>query len=307
MSSQNDHLKTKTRSKDPTRTITLRNQFSQALAKRFNQLKKDIKIKIVDEDYFGAQKETNKEYNTFTTNEYSYPNSPEKIAGFLSWLKIMQDQGILETTRTFQGEEVWINQYIQSAYKKGISQANADIRGMGFQNLVPVMTPELLNSTFALPVHEDAVNALYIRDFTSLEGITADMDAAISDVLAMGIAEGRSPAELARLINRKVDDIGIMRAKRLARTEIVRAHNIASINDYERLSEIIGEPILFEWWTANDGKVRPRHQAWHGKIMTKRAALSRLGEPNCRCTILPFLKSLHKDEVQPATIRKMAA
>lgn len=95
---------------------------------------------------------------------------------------------------------------------------------------------------------------LYTRTFNELKGITEAMDQQISRVLSEGMAQGLGPAKIARNITDRVDKIGITRARTMARTEVIRAHHVATINTY-REAQVEGVRVKAEWSTAGDMRV----------------------------------------------------
>ena len=288
------------RDRDPSLTLTLRTQLGSAFSGRFRAISAGARNKIVTENFFEAEVLPASNQN-IVTNQYSYPSSPSKVSEFLLYIeqmvqaKIFEREFIFGSVGTGSNYQEWYQTYIQTAYKKGLQQSRADLEKMGFGTLLPEASVAI-TAYLSMPVHIDALETVYIRMFESLKGITAEMSAQISSVLTQGIAEGRSPLELARLIANRIDKIGTTRAKKLARTEIVRAHNIAAINNYELLGTQISENLMAQYWTALDERVRSRHRQRHGRIISFQEARELIGEPNCRCSILPYLPSINEGE-----------
>lgn len=278
-------------SKDPTRTITLRNQFIADFQRRFLKLKRAITNYLVDQNRLDP-----------ITSNFEYRYTAEKHQLFMEWLKDQEKKGVLETIvryvpyRAATAEQPWINTYIWTAYQKGLARARMELRAEGYENIPTfMMTDDFISSPlFHAPFHAESLALSFTRTFTDLKGITEAMDVQISRVLAEGMAEGQPAREIARRINKKVDGIGIVRARVLARTETVRAYNEAQLNDYEGMQDIIEESILVQWWTSRDERVRhPRHTSRHAKIYRIEDARKLLGEPNCRCSVLPYMISVH--------------
>lgn len=286
------------RDNDPSLTLTLRNRMSSDFSRRHREISASQKSKIVDDLFFDAQVVSAANSST-VTNQYSYPSSPAKITEFMTYIQSMVDAKIFERIIIFDNVtspyQLWANTYIQTAYKRGLERSRSDLSRMGFANFLPEASVAA-TTYLSMPVHIDSLQSLYIRSFESLKGITAEMSAQISNVLTRGIAEGRAPLELARAISNRIDKIGITRSKRLARTEIVRAYNIASINNYELLNEQIEEDLKCQYWTALDERVRSRHRFRHGRIISFQEARELISEPNCRCVILPYIASINETE-----------
>ena len=282
-----------TRDQDPTRTITLRAAYVADMTRRFRELQRRIRTKLIDENFLEPVRVTN---NKLTINVFEYTNSAEKLDDFMTWLLVQEEQLILERV-TIPGalpltrnQVPWANTYLDSAYQKGIRQARADLGVAGVDPLV--VAPNSVLAAFNSPIHAETVELIYTRNFNELKGITNAMDQQISRVLAQGMVDGQGVAQIARNINNRVDKIGITRARLLARTEVVHTFNQAALNTYQSVGDFLGEEIYVKWWTARDADVRPRHRRRHGKIYVREDAQRLIGEPNCRCSLIPYVPSI---------------
>lgn len=278
--------------KDPTRTLTLRNMFVSQMNRRFRELQTAIRQYIIRDNRLDG----------ITTNApFEYRYASEKHAAFMAWLDEQEQLGILQRTRqivpyrTVPADMPWINEYIWTAYNKGLAQGRMELRAAGIDVPVFARTADFISSPlFHMPFHAEAIGLVFTRAFTDLKGVTDAMDTQISRVLASGMAEGLPTEQIARNINNRVQKIGMPRARTLARTEVVHAYNGSRLNDFEGMESIIEEEILVKWWTALDERVRhPRHTRRHAKIYRKNQARRLLGEPNCRCVLLPYMVSVH--------------
>jgi SPP1 gp7 family putative phage head morphogenesis protein len=130
------------------------------------------------------------------------------------------------------------------------------------------------------------------------------MDTQISKVLAQGIADGDSPAAIARKLNKVIGGgldlttktkAGIqrtipaqVRARTLARTEVIRAHHAATIQEYRNFG-LAGVKVQAEWSTAGFN-VCDKCASLEGKIYTLDEIEGLLPfHPNCRCIALPTI------------------
>jgi len=293
------------RDKDPTMTLTLRAKFVAQMNKRFRALKGAINKSIIDNDCFAIKKTVaNVALTPLGAKTFQYTKDPEKIKGFMTWLKGEEEKGILEISMvpSMMGPTgvPWTNVYIQSAYQKGIAQARIDMKQGGAP--IDTYTDQTLNMAFYQPFHADRVALIYTRAYNELKGVTEAMNQQISRELALGMARGDGPYRIAQLLNDRVDKIGIVRARLIARTETVHALNEAALNEYELLENMVGETVKVKWWTALDERVRSQHAAWHGKVMTRKVGRARIGAPNCRCALRPWLDSWDEEEQELAGI-----
>ena len=236
---------------DPTHTVTLRNVFAREMKRRFRELTKVIKVSVVDRDCFGLKSAVQgNQMNSTIPKQFNFGRSSDKVAAFMAWLQQQVEKGILDV-RIFNQvgsavESAWTNRYIYDSYKRGVLRARQEMLKVGMD--IPSMEETGgINATLSLPFHVDRLGLLFTRTFNDLKGITDEMDTLISRVLTQGIADGDSPLLLARklveVINNSGGDLSLVdslgrfisaerRAVILARTEIIRAHHVATIQEY---------------------------------------------------------------------------
>jgi SPP1 gp7 family putative phage head morphogenesis protein len=138
------------------------------------------------------------------------------------------------------------------------------------------------------------------------------MDSQISRILAQGLIDGDGPRLLARKLVAAIDGtnagtLGITdtlgrfipaqrRAEILARTEIIRAHHLATIQEYRNWG-VLNIKVLAEWKTAGDDRVCDKCNSLEGKIYTLDEIEPMLPRhPQCRCIVLPWIEELLKYE-----------
>ena len=277
---------------DPTRTLTLRKALVSALNKRFRALKGLVNESVITNDCFGLNITVNEALNP---GEFAFLTDPEKVQQFMEWFKTNITLGVLELSNTEQiGTAVnafWLNQYLTTSYKKGMQRARTELTKAGYA----VPSARSVSADFNLPIHADRVGLLYTRAYKGLKGITDEVDKQVSGVLAQGMAEGKGPREIAREINGRIDSIGKHRSTLLARTEIIRAHHHATIQEYKNWGAV-GVTVLAEWQTAGDSRVCERYNALARKktkfgngVYTLDQALGLIpNHPGCRCICLPL-------------------
>jgi len=284
---------------DPTRTTTLRNAFVRAMNKRFVQLRGVIRKAVVDDNCFGWT--TNPEIYTMTPpgqGAFAFPRSSDKVEAFMTWLRNQVDDGVLEIAKMEQlggaAEGAWTNMYIKDSYQRGVLRARAELKYAGYA--VPSIEQSGgLAISMSTPFHMDRLGLLYTRTFNDLKGITQAMDGQISRILAQGIADGDNPRLLASKLTKTIfgkqgdlaltDTLGRFvpaqrRAQTLARTEIIRAHHQATIQEYRNWG-LEGVKVKAEWSTAGFG-VCPECGALEGHKFTLDQIESMIPKhPNC--------------------------
>lgn len=272
---------------DPTRTNGTRIKYEAELVRRFSQLARDVRSAIVDDDALHLDDHDTLPINNAAKVDWPGRTPEAKVDAFRRWLRQKQKTGVLEIKRgttTKSGHKSWQDIYLQSAYQKGLAGAYGQVRKAGVS-----VSKDFVDAAFFRPIHADRVGLIYTRAYSELDGITRAVDARLSSILAQGMLEGRAPKKIAKDITDGIKSIGIARARKLARTEVVRAHSEATLNAYEE-SEIEGVNILSEFSTSADNAVCPKCEKLEGKEYTVAEARGIIPvHPNCRCTWLPVV------------------
>lgn len=114
---------------------------------------------------------------------------------------------------------------------------------------------------------------------------TKESRARVADIINTGIKEGKGVRETQKEL-REYFNQRKRHAELVARTETAKIQSIATTN---RLKEQGIEQI--QWITAEDERVRDAHAARHLKVYPVDNH-PELGEPNCRCTLSPFIEGV---------------
>lgn len=244
------------------------------MVRRFEELMRLITEVVEKDNGFGLA--TN-------AGRFAFERDQQKAAAFMKWLREQTRSGVLELK---PGESLrsvknpWTDKYITSAYQKGVANAAGKLRSAG-----ATVEDRWISASFFRPVHADRIAQIYTRSYRDLDGITKAMDKRISETLALGLAEGRSPRDLARDLRREVEAIGITRARTLARTEVIAAHSEANLTAFEEAG-VQGVEVEAELSTATDAC--PLCEALEGKEYTIAEARGLIPvHPNCRCAWTP--------------------
>ena len=309
---------------DPTRTLSLRSAWVRDSNRRFNELAATVKNAIVNQDVLGLNEGTFAAFpGTFSVNlldtppqgAFAFPRSEDKVKGFMRWLKRQEQKGILEIETVSQiggvNEAPWSNKYVRDSYKRGVLRARRELNKGGFANVPTIEASGGIDIVMGTPFHVDRLGLLYTRTFNELEGISNAMDREISRILAQGIADGDGPRLLARKMTAAINGTGLgdlsmreltgrpfmparRRAEILARTEVIRAHHVATIQEYKAWA-VEGVIVVAEFVTAGDDRVcqQCNDLAGNGPLPCGAYPLDVI-EPmipvhaQCRCIALPF-------------------
>lgn len=293
---------------DPSRTTSLRNAFARQMLKRFRTLQALIVKAIVDEDVLGLLPESATAVTILAQTpgrrRFNFPRPADKIAAFMEWLdrairdEILQVSQIEQVGRSVGG--AWTNLYVQAAYKRGVTKARQQLS----QIAPSLATTGGIDAVLASSVHVDTLGLLYTRTFNELKGITDTMSQRIARILAQGLANGSSAKAIARSISASMSQMGASlattdilgraipasaRAEMLARTEIIRAHAEAQLQEFKNWG-IAGVSVKAELITAGDHRVCQVCQRLSRTVYTIEEARDIIPlHPRCRCIWLPFI------------------
>jgi len=279
---------------DPTRTATLRRKFEEDLRRRFKRISHAVRLLVEVEDAFGLR--TPRPLRRFIGNQqtvntrWQFRTTPQQVQAFQLWLRGRLDTELLDST-TVSEDRYW-QAYVNEGYEKGAGRAFDDVRkpalatGKGQLDFYRGAKREFLRSAFARPETVEKAKLLAGRVFTELEGVSGDMATRMSRTLTDGLVQGQNPVTISRTLRTDLQ-LGAVRAERIARTEIVRAHAEGQLDALEQLEvEQIG--VMVEWDTAGDSRVCPLCRPLDGMVLKTKESHGMIPRhPNCRCAFLP--------------------
>jgi SPP1 gp7 family putative phage head morphogenesis protein len=188
----------------------------------------------------------------------------------LSTNTLLRVNGLIVTTIIAPGKQVTADNS-QKACATGAQKSSKYLAQAGI-----VSPPEL---TY---MDTNLVAIIQQRNYAALDGITQEMGKKIANVLTDDIIKGKGADQIARDINEQVE-IGIDRAKVMARTEVMYAYNSTATERYKKFG--ITEE---EWLTTEDERTCDECGPLDGKkfpIGEKDCPL----HPQCRCVKLPVI------------------
>ena len=178
----------------------------------------------------------------------------------------------------------WMLAFVMLGYERGRRRASHIISSAAKLSSLPVLSGRPF---LPFDSHRQVQQVLRQHIFSQVSGITESMKKQISAVVTQGILGHQSFEMVAANIMKRID-VAESFAKRVARTAVVHAWNLASIEAAEDYSRILNRPIYVIWFTNVDGLERYTHNLRHNRIFTRDQARSLLGEPNCRCSTKPY-------------------
>lgn len=306
---------------DPTLTLTLRNKFVRDFNSRFAALNEVTETSVSDNDCFGvvkhlmhpvysvmAQKNKASSYGVAPIPYQAFRGETDasKMDSFLKWFENAENNILFETisgqpidserSKQSSANDLWAKAFLYTAYTKGILWARHKIKQspdvlskLGLSKESINTSNEAAKLASATQQHTAKAEGLYLRAFTDLEGITKTQETQILRIINSGLISGQSPREMAKEIRDRIDKVGKHRSTLLARTETIRAHHVASIEEY-RFWGIPNVTIEAEWVTAGDARVCSLCAPLNGKIFTLDEIETVIPlHPQCRCAALPYI------------------
>ena len=130
---------------------------------------------------------------------------------------------------------------------------------------------------------DEAIKQIVENQMTYLKALSNDEKKRVQEVLTLGMSNGWSISKIQKEMTSKVKSLSETRGEMIARSEIVKAHNIGMINTMKEAGI-----KKYQWITAKDNKVCPKCRALDGKTFDvgKGPLPVYSTHPNCRCSII---------------------
>ena len=270
---QHEKLVERARNRDePSRTKTLRQRYAQNLRGQLASIRSALREGIVENDAFGLQTEVLADAPG--DRAFDFTTNPKKVDAASRWLDRQLENGVI----TEYGGE---NQYIETAYLKGLEDAQAELSALGIGG-----EGSSVAAATRLPVHREQLETLYARNLSELESLTDDITTDVRRELSSGLQSGDGPRDIAGDLSDiigQVDDgtprAAMNRATMIARTELMNSHNWGRLQEWERAGVTKVDVLI-----ATDAC--PQCQAYKaGAPYEASEAYGNLPRhPNCRCS-----------------------
>lgn len=269
---------------DPSRTGPLRRRFARDLGRALDRLRLDVADLVDREDAFGLRPAR----HGLVGNAWRFNTSEEKLEAFKDWLRRRYKVRVRDAN-----DALW-RKYIEDGFRQGAGRSYDDAKKgrwpAGDGDFYRGTREQFLRDSFANPASLDTLKALVARTFSDLDGVSEQMAAGMTRVLADGLVRGQNPREVARTLSASLD-IAKGRAEMIARTELSRAAAEGQLTALESLGvEDVG--VSVEWVTSRRGTSRkgnpspcPACKPLEGvvlKISEARGMLPR--HPGCSCS-----------------------
>ena len=276
-------------SHNPSKTLTIEKKWLREVRKKYASLQRDIRDKL---------KELSGPIKTNAT--LGLDSSQQRT--FMSWLEIR----IQEVTGDSPPNN-WQNKYQLESYMRAIERTRQSLISQGASleltdaerfaaQGLPVFsaTPSLGSASVAATIHQDALEFLFTRSYTSLKGWNDAFIKEVRQITFDAVKNGDGIRETTKKIAERTK-VTRSRAELIARTETIQAYQTSTINETERAAQELDEEVNLRWITALDSRVRHLHANWHGSIASPKDTNRKIGiSPfNCRCAQVPVIEGIN--------------
>jgi len=270
---------------DPTRTLTIRDKYSQDFDRRYKKLIKSVRGTIFDNHALQIR---------LNQAVFIPGSSPDMMAtSFGQWLLEESDEIVGGIERDAQGNviaaEGWQDKYIIAIILSAMRQSDADLRKAGVR--IPIKSEmDYLND----PMVRNLINEFRAINYNAIAGVNLDMSSqaaeALRDAIADGYRRGLTIAEIEQnafdAVEDRINKIGRTRSEIIARTETIESHSETKLDNYARNGVLsVGAIIEMEFVTAGDDRVCFQCIALEGRTFSIFEARGIIPvHPRCRCT-----------------------
>ena len=272
----------------PTQTKGLQESYRIEVERRFRKLRGVLRETIDANDALRLRSDRANADRVHATDDISprdafpFRQRAMKEVAFQNQLDTWLRQGVLQVVPEDElaSGNHWSGTYVRSAYREGIRYADGLLGDRG-----EAVSDQPISAAFNAPIHTRQLESLYTRNFEALEGITEDLDRTLSRVLTRGLLDGENPRTIANRLTKETRSMQRTRARTLARTETLRAHNAAAGKRYQEMGveyvEVLTHDPCPVCQTIEAGNPYPVSEA-HRLVPAR-------SHPNCVCSVAPLI------------------
>lgn len=257
---------------DPTRLTTLRRTLLSQVRRRFNVLRRKLRIGLFTDEAgeraFG-QSDTARRVERF-----------QDLVGHEMLGTVLESQ--------------WWKPFVQKAYQKALGRSYREVKRPSTKDVQSFVggQAQFLQMLNAAPNARQQMELLSLRFESELKGATAVMAQQIARELLDGLGRGAPTSEIADAISRRVG-VTSARAETIARTEVTRAHAEGQLDALEALG-VQKVDVAAEW--VNGGTPCERCQPMVGAVLSVHEARNLIPRhPNCQCAYRPITADSKKE------------
>lgn len=282
---------------DPTKQGRNRKRATKALDSRLSRAEKSIKrlFKAIPKQ---SRKQT-KIQNAKQETIYTYDIDAQRLEQLSRSINFTVNDQLLDTQNDQAPFRWYWEDYVEQPYRQGAieetrdySQEIAIAAGLGLfarrlKPEVPAVEQVLMSESY-----RTRLKAVYVDNFNTLKGLSADTSKQVYRVISNGMAGGVKPSVIAADISNRFG-VSRSRAKTIAETEVNKAYNNARLSTTKDLSQQTGLRSGVVHISALLPTTRTGHAARHGNAYTvedqRQWWETGANRINCHCTTRSIL------------------
>ena len=272
----------------PAKMATQQEVLRREISRRFRALRGAIRTTVTENDALrikGADTSTptaprdlvNAADDITPGDGFQFETNAGRQEAFLNWFRDALDRGLIERSdlATARAGEHWTATYVESSYGRGLNWGTKQARAAGL-DVDGITIGQALNR----PVHRKALETLYTRAYSQLDGIGNAAEQRIARVLSNELASGSGTKKMARALTSEVSAIEGNRGITFARTETMNAHAQATGRRFQELG------IEKANVATSNPCAQCRAYAANGPYPVKEVMAALPVHPNCVCAMI---------------------
>jgi len=261
---------------DPSKTALIRRKFVGEVNSRYRSVASNLRIAASNIPLLG-------ETNNFTV-----------IQERLDWMQTFLDEQF--KVALLAGD--WYKKYIEDAYTKGIRRGIRYTKGKELFWLDSSSAQGLEVAFIRQVSNSYTLKTLKQKTLSDLTTIVQAVKGRILSDLSILLVRSASEKEIYRTLQKTMQNIGVLRSRTVARTEVVRSQSYGLLDAFQEFGitevKILAEThksvtsnANVEYISSSDYKVCPLCKPFDGKVMTIQEAYGLIPvHPNCRCSFI---------------------
>lgn len=204
--------------------------------------------------------------------------------------------------------ELWfLTQYVQPAYVQGTGMAQVNL---ATQSSAYALSRPTLEAVLLSPQYRTRLGFLRAREWEEMKGLSEATKTGMTRIMFSGMAQGINPNVIASQLAKETD-LDLVRARRIARTEIGTALRQARLDEAEDAQISLGILTKMMQISALSATTRPSHAARHARLYTiaeVRVWMSTSPNMiNCKCSFVEVLVDEKGRPLTPGVVAKAEA
>jgi len=283
---------------DPTRQAGNRRKAIADLKRRLNSAKREVL------DVFSSVPVTNRVTYIYEIDPSQLLTVDDRIRQIINYW--------LETQSEDKPARYFFDAYGTRAATMGVGDSAArvapqlEIAGFSTATLSQLEIENIIMGS----AYRRVIELIHARAFNEMKGFVGDTARDLSRVLSQVVLDGRSPREAQRQIIKQFDQ-SVVRAERIARTEINRAYNVARNEQNKDVKKRLDINLVVAHRSAllPNGRTRKSHGERHGKMFTMQEQDDWWAEGanriNCYCGVIEVVLDKNGKPFDQGLIDKM--